>query len=195
MTNFMGSDGSGFIGAKNVAGVVQGLNVDVLGNLLVSSGAVNPNTINGAQVYYATTGQMSSANATVDAPMSIFNPSTSKNIFITSIVASSGTGSLVGILFFTTTNPAYANNLKISNAKAGGAASAISGNGVCTFVNTNQSLPGSGVLRNSYSQYYVELIPSGSGILLPAGSNNGVTAFLETYASGIGALTANWLEF
>ncbi len=147
-----------------------------------------------AQAFYGTTGQMSSANATVDAPMSIFNPSNSgKNIFITSIIVSSGTGSLVGICFATTADPAYASSLKIKNAKGGGAASAIASS--CTFVNTNQSQPGSGELRRLYNNYSQELIPSGFGILLPNGSANGVSTFLETYASGIGSISATWLEF
>lgn len=197
MSGYIGSDGSEFIGAKNLQGNVQGLNVDVLGNLLVSAGAINPTTLAGAQVFYATTGQMASANATVDAPMSIFNPSNSgKNILITSIIASSGTGALIGFLYFVTTNPAYANNLLISNAKAGGATSAIGGAGVCTFVNTNQSAPGGGTqFRRVYNQFNQELIPNGTGILLPNGSANGVVAMMETYATGIGALSAQWVEF
>ncbi len=191
---FIGNDGSGFVGAKNTLGNVQGLNVDVLGNLLVSSGPINPNTINGGQVFYGTTGQMSSASGTVDAPMSIFNPSNSgKNILIASILVSSGTGSLVGMLFATTSDPAYANSLKIKNAKGGGAGSAIASS--CTFVNTNQSQPGSGELRRLYNSNSQELIPSNCGILLPSGSNNGITAFLETYAAGIGSISAIWIEY
>ncbi len=146
------------------------------------------------QAFYGTTGQMSSASGTVDAPMSIFNPSNSgKNIFITSIIVGSGTGSLVSILFATTSNPNYASSLKIQNAKGGGAASAIASS--CTFVNTNQSQPGSGELRRLYNNYSQELIPNNYGILLPGGSNNGITAFLETYAAGIGSISAAWIEF
>src|ERR1700726_2212403 len=86
-----------------------------------------------AQAFYGTASQESEANATVDAPCSIFNPSNSgKNIFITSWIVSTGTGSLVGIMFDTTVDPAYASSLNIKNAKGGGATSAIASS--CTFV-------------------------------------------------------------
>jgi hypothetical protein len=145
------------------------------------------------QAYYGTTGQMSSAAGTVDAPMSIFNPANSgKNIFITSIIVGSGTGAIVGMLFATTADPVYASSLKIKNAKSGGAASAIAS--ICTFINTNQTEP-AGELRRLYNNYSQEMIPNGFGILLPIGSANGITTFLETYSSGIGSISACWVEF
>jgi hypothetical protein len=145
------------------------------------------------QAFYGSTGQMSSASGTVDAPLSIFNPSNSgKNVFITSIIVSSGTGSIVGILFATTTDPAYASSLLVQNANLGSAvASVVSG----TFVHTTQSEPMSGEFRRVYNQYNQELVPNSSGILLPKGSANGVTTFLETYGSGIGSISAAWVEF
>jgi hypothetical protein len=39
------------------------------------------------------------------------------------------------------------------------------------------------------------MFPNGGAILLPAGSANGVTVFLQTYAAGIGNITARWIEF
>ncbi|HEY4033976.1 MAG TPA: hypothetical protein VGL94_08460 [Ktedonobacteraceae bacterium] len=147
-----------------------------------------------AQAFYGTASQESEANATVDAPCSIFNPANSgKNIFINSWIVSSGTGSLAGIMFATTADPAYASSLNIQNAKAGGAASAIVSH--CSFVNTSQSEPGSGEFRRLYNDFSQEMIPNGFGILLPKGSSNGVSTFLETYASGIGSQSMAWLEF
>jgi hypothetical protein len=164
---------------------------DQFGNMLITD-KIRDWLFNG-QAFYGSTGQMSSAAGTVDAPMSIFNPSNSgKNIFITSIVVGSGTGALVGICFATTTDPAYASSLLIQNANLGSTvASVISG----TFVHTTQSEPGSGEFRRLYNQNSQELIPSGFGLLLPKGSAHGVTTFLETYGSGIGSISADWLEF
>jgi len=147
-----------------------------------------------AQAFYGTTGQESLANATVDSPCSLFNPANSgKNIFITSWAVSSGTGALVGFCYFVTTDPAYANSLLISNAKAGGAATVANG----TFINTNQSAPGGGTqFRRIYNNNYQEMIPNGFGILLPKGSANGVVTMMETYATGgIGGQSIAWLEF
>ena len=146
-----------------------------------------------AQAFYGTTGNESFTNATNDTPTSLFNPSNSgKNIFITSWIVSTGIGALVGYMFFVTTDPAYANSLLISNAKAGGAASVASG----TFINTNQSAPGGGTqFRRIYGLYQQEMIPSGFGILLPKGSANGIVTQMETYANGIGGQSLAWLEF
>jgi hypothetical protein len=147
----------------------------------------------GGQCFYGSTGQMSSASGTVDAPMSIFNPSNSgKNVFITSIIVSSGTGSLVGICFATTADPGYGSSLLVQNADLGSAVTSVVSS---TFVHTNQSEPMTGEFRRLYNQYSQELIPSNMGILLPKGSANGVTTFLETYGSGIGSVSASWVEF
>lgn len=199
MSGYLNPDGSGIIGGILPSGSTpstrsspgQALALDSLGGLIVSLASLGP--ISNAQGFLSTTGQMNSANATVDAPTSLFNPANSgKSILITSWTVSSGTGSLVGFMYFVTTDPAYANSLLIRNAKAGGAASVVSG----TFVNTNQSAPGTGLeFRRVYNNYFTELIPNGFGILLPAGSAHGVVTMMETYASGIGSQSIAHIEF
>ena len=189
---FISQDGSGLVGGKLPSGAGQALALDSLGNLLVSLQDPALAQITSGQWFYGTTGQMNSASGTVDAPCSIFNPANSgKNVLITSIIVSSGTGSLVGILFAATVDPAYASAYLLQNANLGSAVvSVISG----TFVHTNTAEP-AGEFRRLYQQNAVEMIPNSYGILLPKGSAHGVIAFMETYATGIGSISSLHAEF
>jgi hypothetical protein len=199
MSNYINPDGSGIIGGILPSGATpstrsspgQALALDSLGGLIVSLASLGP--ISNAQGFLSTTGSETLSNATNDTPCSLFNPSNSgKNILITSWIVSSGTGSLIGYMFFVTTDPAYASSLLISNAKSGGAVSAASG----TFINTNQSAPSGGTqFRRIYNLYEQELVPNGFGILLPKGSANGVVTQMETYSNGVGSQSIAHLEF
>jgi hypothetical protein len=191
---FITPDGADLVGGKLPSGVGQAFLLDSLGNLLVSLQDPALAQITNGQAFFGTTGQETLANATVDSPCSLFNPANSgKNVLITSWEVSSGTGALIGFMYFVTTDPAYANSLLISNAKAGGAASVASG----TFINTNQSAPGGGTqFRRIFNNNYQQMIPNGFGILLPKGVANGVVTMMETYATGgIGGQSMGWLEF
>ena len=199
MSGYLNNDGSELIGANNPSNVGQSLKLDALGNLLVSLEDPSLAQITSGAAWLGTTGQMTLANATSDAPMSLFNPSNSgKSALITSLVVSAGTGSIVGILFATTTDPAptytsalLVNNANPSIANSGATKSVLSS----SFISTSQSEPGSGEFRRLYNQYFQEMIPNGYGLLLPKGSAHGVSTFMETYApGGIGSVSATWFE-
>jgi hypothetical protein len=202
MSGFTNPDGSMISGGILPSGATpstrsspgQALALDELGNLLVSLQDPSLAEIRNGQLFYGTTGQESLANATVDSPTSLFNPSNSgKSLLIKSWIVSSGTGSIVGIMFFTTVDPAYGSSLLVKNANPGSANTSVAS---ATFDHANNSEPGAGEFRRIYNQYYIEMIPSGYGILLPKGSAHGITTFMESYATGgIGAQSLLWEEF
>lgn len=194
MTNFVNADGSALMGALNPAGIGQALQMDGGGNLQVQDW-VHTLTQQG-KAYSATTGLLNSTGGTNNYPLSIFNPAGSgKNILIYALHISSGTSSANSISVFvqnTTSNPAYATTANIINARLGGAASAIATS--CTFTTTSQTLNGP-YMQVEVSTSPIELLLNGALILLPAGTANGVTVFLQTYAAGFNTITARWLEF
>jgi hypothetical protein len=194
MTNFVNADGSALMGALNPAGIGQALLVDGSGNLQVQDWA-RMLTLQG-RAYSGTTGLLNSTTGTNNYPLSIFNPAgNGKNILIYALHISSGTSSANSISVFvqsTTSNPAYATTANVINAKLGGAASAIASS--CTFTTTSQTLTGP-YMQVEVSTSPIELLLNGASLLLPAGSANGITVFLQTYAAGFNTITARWLEF
>ncbi len=194
MTNFVNADGSALMGALNPAGIGQALQVDGSGNLQVQDW-VHTLTLQG-KAYSATTGLLNSTGGTNSYPLSIFNPASSgKNVLIYALHISSGTSSANSISVFvqnTTSNPTYATAANVLNARLGGAASALAAS--CTFTTTSQTLNGP-YMQVEVSTGPIELLLNGALILLPAGSANGITVFLQTYAAGFNTITARWLEF
>src|SRR5579859_8160037 len=89
-------------------------------------------------------------SGTGNFPLSIFNPSSAKNILIYSIMVGAGASSLAAMLAATTTDPAYASALTPTCAKIGGAASLAS----VTWVATSQSAP-------SNAAIFAELLAGG----------------------------------
>lgn len=206
MSGFMNADGSALSGALNPANTGQALRVDSDGNLKVAAanGPTMPTItedrlrtwIINEQGFIGGTGMMSSATGTNNNPLCIFNPASSeKNILIYSFSLSSGTAATSAISAFmqyVTVNPNYSSAAIVANARPGGPASAIAAS--CTFTTTNQTISG-GSIQFVASTIPIEMLTNGSAILLPAGSANGVTVFLQTYAAGIGNITAKWIEF
>ena len=194
MTNFVNADGSALMGALNPSGSGQALLVDGSGNLQVQDWG-RMLTLQG-RAYSGTTGLLNSTTGTNNYPLSIFNPvGSGKNILIYALHVSSGTSSANSISVFmqsTTSNPAYATTANVINSKLGGAASAIASS--CTFTTTSQTLAGP-YMQVEVSTGPIELLLNGAAILLPAGSANGITVFLQTYAAGFNTITARWLEF
>ncbi|GAC1363802.1 MAG: hypothetical protein NVS2B12_20150 [Ktedonobacteraceae bacterium] len=194
MTNFVNADGSALVGALNPAGLGQALLLDSAGNLQIQDwrGAL---TLQG-KAYSATTGLLNSASGTNTYPLSIFNPANSgKNVLIYALHVSSGTSSANSITVFvqnTTSNPSYATVASVLNARLGGVASALAAS--CTFTTISQTLSGP-YTQVEISTNPIELLLNGAAILLPAGSANGITVFLQTYAAGFNTITARWLEF
>jgi hypothetical protein len=194
MTNFVNADGSGLVGGLNPGGLGQALLVDGNGNLQVQDW-VRMQALLG-RAYSGTTGLLNSTTGTNNYPLSIFNPAGSgKNVLIYALHVSSGTSSANAMTVFMqsmTSNPAYATAANVSNTKLGGAVSAIANS--CTFTTTSQTLVGP-YMQVEVSTNPIELLLNGAYILLPAGSANGITVFLQTYASGFNSLLARWLEF
>lgn len=189
---FITQDGAELVGGLDSSSIGHALKVDALGGLLVSLASLGP--LNNGQLFYGTTGQESEANATVDAPCSIFNPSNStKNALFLSWIVSSGTGALIGYLYSVTTDPNYGSSLTVVNGNLGSAVTSVLN---ATFDNANHGAPSGGTqFRRLYNNYSQEMIPNGYGILLPKGSAHGVVAQMETYATGIGGQSQIWLEF
>lgn len=146
--------------------------------------------------YSAHNGLQTSATGTNDYPLSIFNPAASgKSILIYSIramAASAVSSSITARLKFTTTDPAYGSAATVSNQKAGGAASSIASN--CTFVTTNTA-PTSPSAQVEIANGPLELLQNDQIIVLPAGSSNGITLLLETYAAGAYSIGVKYVEF
>ncbi|BCL79709.1 hypothetical protein ccbrp13_21740 [Ktedonobacteria bacterium brp13] len=142
--------------------------------------------------YCAHSGLQSSAAGTNDYALSIFNPTASgKNIMLYSLhIAASGT--MIAKIKATSSDPAYASAATVSNQRAGSGASAIASNCTCATSNTSNSGP---YIQSEISSGPTELLPNNQVLLLPAGSNNGITLFLETVASGTYSITAHYIEY
>ena len=193
MTSFMSADGSGLIGGLNPSGIGQSLRVDAQGNLLVSTGIANPNVISNGQAFSASTGMLNSASGTNNYALSVFNPSTSgKNILIYSIQAANGSGGMTTLLQRVTVDPAFTAVTPV-NAKAGGGPSAIASH--VSQATTNQTLSGTFDQVVLIVATTLELLTNGAAILLPAGSNNGLVQYVQTYGSAINSILMRWIEF
>lgn len=205
MTGFINADGSTLVGALNTLDQGEALRLDANGNLHVvaATDSTQPTITEdrlrawllAGQGFVGGTGQLNGAAGTTNNPLCIFNPAASgKSILIYSLSLSSGTAganSIAALLQYVTVDPAYETPAVIVNARAGGAASTIAAS--CTFTAVDQSPVGS-FARFVVSTQPIELLTHGSVIYLPAGSAHGVTVFLQTYAAGIGNITAHWIE-
>lgn len=148
--------------------------------------------INNGQGYTLSLGNFSSGAGTNNYAASIFNPSSSKNILIYSAKAANGSGGLTAYLYLITSDTAFTQTNPI-NSKAGGPASSIQS--TCRIATSNQSL--SGTLREMQTIVSAtqELLTNGDCILLPAGANNGVALYIQTYAAGLNNAILKWVEF
>lgn len=194
MTNFMNADGSGLVGGLNSAGVGQALQLDASGNLQVQDW--QRQLAQQGKAFIGSTGLLNSGTGANTYGLSIFNPANSgKTVLIYSVRASSGTASSNSIsllLQATTTNPAYANAVVVSNVRGSGAASAIAS--TCTFSSSSLTISPP-YIQVEISTNPIDVFSNGGYIVLPAGSANGLTVLLQTYASGINNISARWLEF
>jgi hypothetical protein len=147
------------------------------------------------QGFSATIGLFTSGAGTNNYGLSIFNPNNSgKNILIYSVQAANGSGGATALLQLVTSNPAFSQQVAPINQLAGGPASVLPATDV-TWANSNQSLSGSFEQVATLASGTLELLTNGAAILLPNGSNNGLAAYLQTYAAGINSLLARWIEY
>ncbi|GCE28803.1 hypothetical protein KDA_42870 [Dictyobacter alpinus] len=141
-------------------------------------------------------GLQSSAAGTNNYPLSLFNPAASgKNILIYSlrlVASTASASSITARLKMTTSDPVYSSSATVSNQKAGGAASAIATN--CTYTSSSTTPTAPYVLLD-IANGPIELLQNEQIIYLPAGSANGITLFLETYAAGSYAISIKYAEF
>ncbi len=205
MCGFVNSDGSVLGGALNPANVGQALQTDASGNLKVAlANSVSAPTITEDQVrawiangqgFIGSTGMINSAAGTTNNPLCIFNPAVSgKNILIYSFIVSSGSAGQNGMSAFikyVAIDPAYSSPAVVTNCSAGGPTSAIAGS--CTFTSNTVTIVST--IQFVASNAPIELLTNGSALLLPSGSANGVTVYMQTYETGISGITAKWIEF
>lgn len=144
--------------------------------------------------FIAATGQVT-AGANITMGLALFNPSNSgKNILIYSIRFSNSGGSSMLNIYTITSDPAYANALQIANSKIGGASSAIATH--ITYQNANTSVVGTFMDVGELPQaQHTEWLTNGSGILLPAGSGNGIALYDFVANAAAWAATIKWLEY
>jgi hypothetical protein len=146
--------------------------------------------------YSAHSGLQSSATGTNDYALSIFNPAASgKTIVLYGLhvaASSAATNTITAKLKYTTSDPAYGSAATVSNQRAGGSSSAIASNCTLTTSNTVNSGP---YCQSEISNSAAELLTNNAIIVLPAGTSNGLTIFLETYATGTYSITARYIEY
>lgn len=188
--------------AQNPSGVPSPCQVDGSGNLkttaVIASSATNPLTTSPQISELTKNGQSFTALFNLNAaagiyPLSLWNPSSAKNALIYSIKINTGTGGATCFLRIDTSNPAFATVITPNNRRAGGAASVMTS----TATSTTQSSPTN--LLEQYNSgnlvHTFDFMNNGQVYLLPASANSGLTAFIQTFASGLSSLVITWLEY
>lgn len=166
--------------------------VDTFGNTYED--AVRACVLNG-QSFSADIGLFTSGAGTNNYPLSVFNPKTSPvNVLIYSVQVANGSGGLTALLQLVTSNPAFGTQLVPINMQAGGNASQLSSTSV-TWANSNQSIATPYEQVVAIASATQEMLTNGAAILLPKGSDNGLVAYIQTYAAGINSLLMRWIEF
>jgi hypothetical protein len=144
--------------------------------------------------YSASTGIISAAASTNNYPLSVFNPSSSgKSLAIYSVQFANGSGGATGLLQMTDTNPAFGSQITPISDLGSGSASALPGAAV-TSTATSQSLAGSFKQVATLFADTVEVLTNGAMIVLPAGTNSGLVAYLQSYGVGINSVLIRWVE-
>lgn len=148
------------------------------------------------QVFSVTTDQQSSGGSG-NFGLSLFNPSSAKNIFVYSMKSSNQGGSTVFTATVTSaTDPAYDGTSTILNASQNiaGATSVASATYSTSAVTDNAGTTYDTLTGTAYSM--VEVLTNGAGILLPAGIASGVVIY--TFASGASQKwisSMKWIEY
>lgn len=144
--------------------------------------------------YSASTGILTSAAGTNTYPLAVFNPQTSgKSLAIYSIQFSNGSGGATGLIQMSTTNPGFNSQITPINDIVGGSASVLPSNAVTTTM-TSQTLSGAFKQVVALVSNTIEALTNGAIIILPAGIDSGLVAYLQTYAVGINSLCIKWVE-
>jgi hypothetical protein len=138
-------------------------------------------------------GNFSSGAGTNNYAVSIFNPANNtKNLFVYSVLVTNGSGGQTAVLTLGTTDTAFTQTNPI-NSKAGGPASSIQA--TSRIATTNQAIAGTIRQVLTVASASFEMLPNGDGILLPAGSANSFTAYIQTFAAGVNSAILKWVEY
>ena len=147
------------------------------------------NAIRNGQGYNGTSGTVNVASAVNSVEFSLFNPGT-KNILVYSLKVYINASSYI-LIKLLTTDPALT-AAQIVNTKIGSAAATAT----CTYSNAAQTVTGTSYDSIGTSAYTSnEVFSNGAYLYLPAGSANGIAAFINVGAAGSMGFTAKWIEF
>lgn len=191
--------GVGFVGAQSSSLK----NTDGSTNVsapMVTANQIQANLLLG-NAFIATTGVLATAtNGNLTMGMSVFNSSTAKNMYITSIKwsAQEATNASPHLqLKLTTSNPAFANSITPENLSAGGSASVATVTSAVNSATASVSVSGTNtdvIMAGAEGTY--EFLLSDTGILLPSGAANGIAVYgLVVTAAKNWSATVRWVEF
>lgn len=138
------------------------------------------------QLFLATTGSRATAtNPNLIMGASLFNPSSVKSLLVLSVRALLAASGNSLELRLTTADPAFASALTPANLSAGSVADTWSST-TCAAAAATASVTVAGTVVDFVTglQMVVELLPANMGILLPAGTSNGVAVFTTVAAAG-----------
>ena len=153
--------------------------------------------IRNGQGFSTSTDLITGANTAYYA-MSIFNPSSAKNVLITRFAAVIQAASTNFDAFLSTADPAFATALTPLNLKAGSATASVASVTATPGSANIGSLPASKKFRETVTPAGAEcdILKNGTVILLPAGSANGVSLYLyNPGANDKFSFFADWIEF
>lgn len=196
--------GSGYVSGVDFR-ALQGspmVDTDAMGNQssgVVAGDQVQVAIMQGKGYVASTTIFATATNGNLVMGMSVFNPSTSgKSLYIYSIRWHSFQNTASLKYYLTTANPTFATALTPQNLKAGGSASVALVTSAANLATA--SLTPTGTQQDvlfAASMGSFEFLPSnGAGILLPAGSANGVAVFGTVVAAGNNwGASMQWIEF
>jgi hypothetical protein len=151
------------------------------------------NWIRGGAGFNGTSGTASVGAGTNAVEFSLFNPAASgKSVYVYSLKVAANLSGCFAVATLITTDPALT-AASVTNTKAGGAASVAS----VTYSNSAQAQTGTVLDRlvipgNNATQ---DFFAGGAGILLPAGSANGIAVFLNLTGAANWTVTGRWVEF
>jgi len=205
MTGYMNPDGSALAGGLLPGSGGQALALDASGNLKVISEnsaalpVVTEDTIRAfiiaGQGFNATTGKVSAANA--NQAVSFFSPvGNTKNVLLYSLeIMYNNANAITHDVRLASADPNYPNACSISNMKqATGVASSLVN---ATYSTATVAASGVNLLAAPMTgqNLTAQVFENGAVLFFPAGTANGVVAFLGNTGSGLFSVTLRWLEF